>query len=177
MNGQGALELELDPGPPEEEAVHRLTFAGDPFPMPRVRARIAGGKGKQWIQFYEPKEAEAHKDAIAGAWRAESLPTLAAGVWLGIRCVFAFARPDGHYSASGALFPRFIATRPGGGGKNGREQRTGGDVDNCVKLVLDALNKVAWADDGQVQRVIAEKFYVDQAGVLEPCTIVELWAL
>lgn len=34
------------------------------------------------------------------------------------------------------------------------------DVDNMLKLVLDALNKLAWADDVQVQEISARKFYV-----------------
>ena len=32
-----------------------------------------------------------------------------------------------------------------------------GDLDNYVKLTLDALNKVAWEDDGQVVRIHAVK--------------------
>jgi len=34
------------------------------------------------------------------------------------------------------------------------------DVDNMVKLVLDGLNKVAWADDDQVREISARKGYV-----------------
>ena len=33
------------------------------------------------------------------------------------------------------------------------------DVDNLVKAVLDALNGVAWVDDSQIVRLIAEKRY------------------
>jgi len=32
-----------------------------------------------------------------------------------------------------------------------------GDLDNYVKLTLDALNEVAWDDDGQVVRINASK--------------------
>lgn len=45
------------------------------------------------------------------------------------------------------------------------------DLDNLVKLVLDALNGVAWADDGQVSHVIASK---SRIAVTEPQTIVEV---
>ena len=33
------------------------------------------------------------------------------------------------------------------------------DADNCVKSILDALNKIAFDDDGQVCEVYAYKFY------------------
>ena len=35
------------------------------------------------------------------------------------------------------------------------------DIDNCIKLVLDALNKLAWDDDTQVVGVVARKYYAD----------------
>jgi Holliday junction resolvase RusA-like endonuclease len=37
-----------------------------------------------------------------------------------------------------------------------RRQR---DVDNMLKLILDGLNGIAWADDHQVLRTVAEKGY------------------
>lgn len=33
------------------------------------------------------------------------------------------------------------------------------DIDNYVKSCLDGLNGLAWDDDGQIVRVIAEKYY------------------
>lgn len=34
------------------------------------------------------------------------------------------------------------------------------DLDNCVKLVMDALNAVAWPDDNQVTRIGAHKLFL-----------------
>lgn len=34
------------------------------------------------------------------------------------------------------------------------------DLDNCVKLVLDGLNKIAWPDDRQVTRIGASKRFI-----------------
>ena len=33
------------------------------------------------------------------------------------------------------------------------------DLDNCIKLLMDGLNKLAWVDDSQVVRLIASKRY------------------
>jgi Holliday junction resolvase RusA-like endonuclease len=33
------------------------------------------------------------------------------------------------------------------------------DIDNCIKSVLDALNKMAFDDDGQIVEIIASKWY------------------
>ncbi|WP_153905122.1 RusA family crossover junction endodeoxyribonuclease, partial [Acinetobacter baumannii] len=33
------------------------------------------------------------------------------------------------------------------------------DVDNYVKGIKDALNKVIWKDDSQIVSIVAEKFY------------------
>lgn len=33
------------------------------------------------------------------------------------------------------------------------------DLDNCAKAVLDALNRIAWADDGQVAEITVSKVW------------------
>ncbi len=44
------------------------------------------------------------------------------------------------------------------------------DCDNIAKVVLDALNKVAYYDDSQIVRLTVQKLYSD-----EPCVIVHIW--
>ena len=44
------------------------------------------------------------------------------------------------------------------------------DIDNVIKVVLDALNGVAFRDDTQVISVNAMKHYSD-----DPCVMVEIW--
>lgn len=36
------------------------------------------------------------------------------------------------------------------------------DIDNCVKGIFDALNKIAWNDDNQVVSLLTQKFYSDK---------------
>jgi Holliday junction resolvase RusA-like endonuclease len=38
------------------------------------------------------------------------------------------------------------------------------DLDNIVKLVCDALNKVLWNDDAQIVHIVARKFYRHDPG-------------
>lgn len=35
------------------------------------------------------------------------------------------------------------------------------DIDNCIKSILDGLNKVAFDDDGQIVEIVAAKWYGD----------------
>jgi Holliday junction resolvase RusA-like endonuclease len=35
------------------------------------------------------------------------------------------------------------------------------DLDNCIKLLMDGLNKIAWVDDAQVVRLTASKRYAE----------------
>lgn len=40
------------------------------------------------------------------------------------------------------------------------------DTDNVIKVVLDALNKLAWVDDKQVIDIRAGKWYAEQPGLM-----------
>ena len=48
------------------------------------------------------------------------------------------------------------------------------DADNCIKLVADALNWVAWYDDKQIIYAVCMKYY-EEEGVIEPCTLINIW--
>jgi len=55
-----------------------------------------------------------------------------------------------------ASAPRRLRTHLENGGRLPMATRP--DLDNLVKAVLDALNRIAWADDGQVAEITARKF-------------------
>ncbi|OMF00275.1 hypothetical protein BK124_11500 [Paenibacillus amylolyticus] len=40
------------------------------------------------------------------------------------------------------------------------------DLDNCVKGVFDALNKIAWNDDNQVVSLVTHKHYSDKPRIV-----------
>lgn len=180
MEAQGAL---LDVAP-ERSPIGRIVVVGDPMPMPRARGRVAGPPGgKQWVQIYTPKEADHRKEEFAAAWRELGIP--ATGQLVELRADFAFMRGSSHFgtgSNATTIKPVYRNRRPSSRGSqvlgpDGDKHTSGGDVDNLLKLVADALSEVAYADDGQAARMIGEKWYTDQLGVDRPQTIVEIWPL
>lgn len=44
--------------------------------------------------------------------------------------------------------------------------RKSGDVDNFLKATLDSLTGIAYADDGQIRRIVAERFDGFKPGVI-----------
>jgi Holliday junction resolvase RusA-like endonuclease len=39
------------------------------------------------------------------------------------------------------------------------------DIDNIVKVILDALNKMAFKDDTQITKLLVEKYYAEEESV------------
>lgn len=172
-------------------AAYRLVYDGDPFPMPRAKTRIVKPPGREpFAQIYTPsgarkgeETAQARQAAIEATWRAEGFPLIPAGVPVAIGLLFVFARPDGHYGTGRNRFtvkPRFEHVRPGGSGnRNGKGQRTSGDIDNLEKLVTDALQGAAYFNDSQIAHTdFRDKLFLDQAqdGGLEPRTLIQVRA-
>lgn len=60
--------------------------------------------------------------------------------------------PDGHFATEGRLAVTLFYFPAA---------REGGDVDNIVKLVLDALVGHIYLDDAQVERIVVQKFAPD----------------
>lgn len=147
--------------------IYVLTHLGEPMPLPRPKVRIMAGRdGTSWPKFYLPAKARSRMNELKAEWGAR--PTLHGP--LVCEATFIFARPASHCGTgrnAGVVKPSQISVRPG----------AGADLDNCVKLVLDALQGTAFANDGQIARIEAEKLYTDQAGVCEPQTTITLSAL
>ena len=53
--------------------------------------------------------------------------------------------------------PKYMNTGKYKGGREWYNRRP--DLDNCIKSLKDALNKIAWQDDSQVCQVYASKEY------------------
>lgn len=116
------------------------------LPEPPVAWQRARTNGKR--RFTPPKVA-AYKESIA--WAAKVVGcTPVADVPVEIDVAAVFARPK---SLQAKRHPSWLiphAARP--------------DVDNLAKAVMDALNGVAYVDDGQVCSLRASKWYAERDG-------------
>lgn len=48
------------------------------------------------------------------------------------------------------------------------------DIDNCMKIIFDALNKIAYYDDAQIVSTCCEKYYSDNPRVIVRISEVEI---
>lgn len=121
-----------------------FTIHGQPGAQPRVRFRRCGS----FVRAYDPKEAVSYKAEIKAALieAMAGRPRLEGPVEVCITAIF--ERPKSKCSKR--------EPRP-------QEWNAGGkDSDNVAKIVLDACNGIAFADDRQVARLLVEKFIAAQ---------------
>lgn len=93
----------------------------------------------------------------------------------GHRGRFRFLKTEGkQYKATAAMLARAAGLRPLSGEVDVKldvyRPRRAGDLDNCLKIVLDSLRGIAWADDAQVCGIDARR-YDDKAN---PRVVVEI---
>ena len=114
-----------------------VTFAvpGKPFGKQRPRATRQG-------RVYTPKETVRFEQVVAQI-AVENFPAPFTGpVRLTVIATFAPAASWSRKKREGCIGSPHVS-RP--------------DLDNCIKGIADALNRVAWADDGQVAEITARK--------------------
>lgn len=167
--------------PDHEPLWYSVVVLGDPMPWERAGATIMGKPPKQFIKFYPPKATKEREELVAKTWRASGIGHWPEGRPLALRVSALFARPAYHFGTgrnADEVKARYEHAHPGkGGGQRKGQPRTGGDLDNIVKLVKDGLSGVAYLDDGQVCEIAATKGFVDHTAAQEPQTIIALRAL
>jgi Holliday junction resolvase RusA-like endonuclease len=114
--------------------------SGHPVAQGRPRAFQRGGH----IGFYDPKESKAWKALIAQKARNCGVVAFDKGLALALTVIFHIEKPKSVKRDMPTVKP---------------------DLDNFVKAVKDALKGIAWDDDSQVCRVVADKKYNATPGV------------
>ncbi|TEB12152.1 Endodeoxyribonuclease RusA [Pelotomaculum sp. FP] len=112
----------------------KITIPGRP--VPKGRPRI-GYRGRSVI-LYTPPETENYEKDVARAGKEACTSPATGTVEMEIAVYF---NPQAKGYTKGGR------RRPG----------TLPDLDNCVKSIVDGLNKVAYVDERQVTRILAER--------------------
>lgn len=130
----------------------KFAIIGKPQGKQRARVSTFGGYAKA----YTPQETVAYENRIMYAFKqavdGKTSPYWEMPVIVQIRAFYgipkSFSKRKKEEALNGILRPQ---TKP--------------DIDNVVKVVCDALNSVAYKDDTQVIKVVAEKYYADEPRV------------
>jgi Holliday junction resolvase RusA-like endonuclease len=127
----------------------RLTIPGKPTPLSRT------GHGQFGAKFLTAPTSR-QIGLVVDAWEKAGSHRFGDDEPLELIATFFYERPRSHFGTgrnAGELKNRYRSARP----------FAGGDTDNLVKLVLDALQHNAFRNDSRVVEVFAGKFYAAQA--------------
>jgi Holliday junction resolvase RusA-like endonuclease len=137
--------------------VVELVIAGAPKGKDRPRMNRKTGA------VFTPKQTKLAETVIIDAWVAAGSPRVPADAAARIEVVCQQKRPRGHYRKGGGLNTEgFRHPLP----------RRKPDVDNVLKLVMDALNRRAYRDDVDIVEATVRREWADWEG-----TTVRVWAL
>ena len=121
--------------------IYGLVIEGKP--QPKERPRVYNGHG------VTPPKTREYEKMVAWLWQMKCKAKLTGAVRM--RCTFylpippSWSKKKQEDARQGVIYP---TVRP--------------DIDNLNKIIMDALNEVAYLDDKQVVAVISEKRYSDR---------------
>lgn len=126
--------------------------------------RVAGKTSGKARQRFDPRTRRAYtppsniisENDVRAVWREAGEPRIedvGDGVAIALEVVITVMRPDGHFKKDGSL--------SAAGLRQPIPCRQKPDVDNAVKLVMDALNSRAYRDDVRIARATVERRWGD----------------
>ena len=125
----------------------QLRINSEPVPKGRPRFSRHG-------HAYTPKKTRDYEESIKFAFlsqNCDSVPVYPKDIPLEVTVVFAKSVPKSYTKKRRAAC------------LNGEEAPTGkADLDNYLKAVLDPLNGLAYEDDSQIVKTVAEKKYAEE---------------
>lgn len=124
-----------------------IKFIVESKPQGKARARTFYDKRAEKMRSVTPQQTKSYEDLIRWSYKA------AGGQYMGeklikveIQAFYPIPKSFSKKKRNDAIFERIRPT-------------TKPDCDNIIKVVLDALNGVAYYDDKQVVSVSCEKYY------------------
>ena len=131
----------------------KFTIPGNPIAQGRPRFSRAGG----FVRAYDPKKSVDYKSLIALFATERGVKQANGPIVVSIDLYF--KRPKNLCRKRDAQEAIICHKRP--------------DVDNCAKIFLDALNGIAWNDDGQVHSIRVTKWYHEKDGAPRADVLIE----
>lgn len=119
-------------------------------PVGKGRPRF--GQGRTWT----PRETVLAEQEIRRAWEEAGAPRVEGA--LKVLVLLRVTRPQSHFTASGGL--------SAAGRRHAFPFRQKPDTDNALKLIFDALNSRAWADDVQIVDATVVREWADVPSTL-----------
>jgi len=129
----------------------KLTVLGEPSAQPRHRHYTMGSGNQLHVQTYDP--ATKAKETFASILQQDA-PETPIDEPMMLEINFFMRRPKGHYGTGKNIgrvkpnAPEWCSTKP--------------DIDNLVKFVQDALNKIFYRDDSLICQIISRKLYSEK---------------
>lgn len=112
---------------------------------PTGKGRARHGQGRT----FTPRETTLAENEIRRVWQHVGEPRIDGPVRLTVD--LAVTRPRGHYTTTGELSAEGL--------RHPLPYRQKPDVDNALKLVMDALNTLAWRDDVEVVKAAVSRLW------------------
>ncbi len=125
----------------------KIQFEVPGEPVAKARPRFA--RVGKFVKTYTPKETLNFEKCVAWYALKNGAKPLDGAVEMTIK--FYFGLPKSKHRKRNLVEQQPKLTKP--------------DLDNCIKSVKDSLNKIAYADDSQVWKITAEKYYCAQGDV------------
>ena len=122
-----------------------LIFDGDPVGKQRPKFNT------QTKVAYTPKKTAIAEREIRALWREAGKPRLPDDAALELLIELYVQRPQSHFKRNGELTAEGL--------RHPIPRNKKPDVDNAIKLVMDALNKHAYKDDVQIAKATVVRFW------------------
>lgn len=129
--------------------------------MTAISLRVAGAPSSKQRPRFDPRTGRTYTAAsnivsendVRAVWREAGEPRIEDDVAIQLNVAITVVRPGGHFRKDGSLSAEGL--------RQPIPYKQKPDLDNAVKLVMDALNTRAYRDDVRVALVTAERRWGD----------------
>lgn len=126
-----------------------------------IELRVAGKATTKQRQRFDPRSRRAYtppaniigENDVRAVWREAGEPRIEDDAAIGIEVTIVVPRPSSHFKQNGDLSAQGL--------RHPIPRNKKPDLDNALKLIMDALNSRAYRDDVQIARALVERCWGD----------------